>query len=57
MRLARVVHKSRSFAESDEWDVAQQIGLSPEQRQTIAGELKRRFWGDDPPDIRQAQVG
>jgi len=56
MRLARVVHKSHSFVEADEWDGAQQIRLSPEQRQAIARELKRRCWGDNPPDIRSAKT-
>jgi hypothetical protein len=52
MPLERVVHKSRSFAEAEEWDIAQQLGLTPEQRQAIARELKRRFWGDKRPDVR-----
>jgi hypothetical protein len=53
MPLTRVVHKSLSFAEAEEWDIRQHISLTPEQRQAIARELKRRRWGDNPPDVRQ----
>lgn len=55
MPLERVVHKSRSFAEADAWDIAQQLSLTPEQRQAIARELKRRFWGDNRPDVRASR--
>ena len=50
--LPRVVNKARSFAEADEWDVMQHIRMTPDERRRVAKELKRRFYGDDPPDVR-----
>jgi hypothetical protein len=55
MPLSRVVHKSHSFAEAEEWDITQHISLTPEQRQAIARELKRRCWGENPPDVRSTR--
>lgn len=54
MPLERVFHKSRSFEEAEEWDVEQQLTMTPEQRQAAARELKRRFYGDNRPDVAAA---
>ncbi len=34
--IERVVHKSKNFQEAEEWEILQQIRLSPEERQEIA---------------------
>ena len=46
-------HVSWSYKEADEYDIEQQISMTPEERQEIAGELKRRCYGDDVSDIRE----
>lgn len=52
--IERVVHIARSHREAHEWDVEQQIRMTPEQRQDIARELRRRVYGPNPPDVREA---
>jgi len=42
---AIAVHKSRSFREAEEWDVAQQLSMTPEKRREAARELQSRFFG------------
>jgi len=52
--MKRVVHISDSPREAHEWDVEQQIRMTPEQRQSIARKLRRRVYGANPPDVREA---
>jgi hypothetical protein len=46
------VHKSRSSREAEEWDVAQQLSMTPEKRREAARELQSRFFGLQCPDVR-----
>ena len=50
------MHKSRSFREAEEWDIAQQISMTPEERGKAAYELKKRFYGPQCPDVRESRV-
>lgn len=52
--IARVVNKARSFSEAQEWDIMQNVRMSPEERRGVARELRRRFYGDRCPDVRDA---
>jgi len=52
--IPRIVNKARSYAEADDWDVMQHIRMTPDERRRVAKELKRRFYGDDCPDVRDA---
>lgn len=49
-----VVHKAQSFAEAEEWDILQNIRMTPEERRRAAWELKRRAYGDNCLDVRDA---
>jgi len=49
-----VVHKAQSFADADDWDVLQNIRMTPEERRRAARELRRRAYGNDCPDVRDA---
>jgi hypothetical protein len=51
-----VVHKSRSFREAEEWDVDQQLSMTPEKRRATARELQLRFYGDRVPDVRESRI-
>jgi len=53
--MEKVVHVARSFADAERWDIEQQIRLTPEQRQAIAGELRKRVYGPHPPDVRTSR--
>lgn len=50
--MERIVHKARSFEEAAEYDVRQQLAMTPQERVDAARELQRRFYGPSP-DIRE----
>jgi len=53
--MKRVYKKSRDFEEAEEWDILQNVRLTPEERQEAAAELRRRVFGTNIPPIRKAQ--
>lgn len=50
--VERVFNKAKNYDEALKWDILQQINMTPEQRQKVARELKRKFYGDNIPDIK-----
>jgi len=54
--MKRVVDKAKSFKEAEEWDIIQQISLTPEERQKIAYELKIKAYGPNTKDVREVRV-
>ncbi|MBU4268750.1 MAG: hypothetical protein KJ808_07900 [Acidobacteria bacterium] len=57
LKTNRIVNKSVGFREAQEWDIMQQISMTPEQRQRAAKELKLRFFGKKSPDVRAPHTG
>ena len=53
--MERVFNKEKNHAEALKWDILQQIKMTPEQRQKVAGELKRKFYGDNIPDVKDSR--
>jgi len=53
--MKRIVHKSKNYKDADWWDIKQQKEMTPEERQAAAKELKRRVYGENPPDVREAE--
>ena len=54
--MERVVHKSNSHARAAEWDIEQQVAMSPAERQRGARELKERAFGSDTKDVRECHA-
>ena len=52
MKIKRVLHKFNSHQEAEAWNRKQYAGMTPEQRQDIALELRRRAYGENVPDVR-----
>jgi hypothetical protein len=52
--MERIVHIARSHAEAALWAIEQELRLTPQERQAVSRELRRRVWGDHPPDVREA---
>ncbi len=50
--MERVVHKAKGFKEADEWDIQQQVTMTPEQRLRAAKELRDRVYPANSKDIR-----
>ena len=53
--MENIINKSKTFEKAEEWDILQQIEMTPEERQKAAAELRRRFYGDDAPDIKESE--
>lgn len=53
--MERVIHKSKSFKQPEEWDILQPIGMTSEERQAVAAELRKRVYGKDAVDVREAE--
>ena len=47
------MNKSKNFREAEKWDILQQIRMTPEERQEVAAELRKRVYGSDVPDVRE----
>jgi hypothetical protein len=56
-KIDRSFNKAMSFSAAKQWDILQQISLTPEQRQRAAKELKERVFGKHAPDIRASHPG
>jgi hypothetical protein len=55
VRRCRIVNLAHSFQEAREWEIQQELSMTPAQRQQAAKELKERFYGKNAPDVRQAE--
>ena len=51
--MERVVHKSNGFKEAEEWDIEQQVSMTPEQRMEIAKVLRDRAYPVQNKDVRE----
>ena len=54
--MERVCHKAKGFKEADEWDIQQQVAMTPEQRLAAAKTLRDRVYPSDAKDIRACHV-
>jgi len=50
--MKRIFHKAKNHREAEWWDIRQQISMSSDERQRIAKELKRKFFGMNNRDVR-----
>jgi hypothetical protein len=50
--MERVIHKAKSFKEAEEWDILQQVAMTPEQRLRAAKELRDRVYPANAKDVR-----
>ena len=50
-----IVHKSSNFSEAEKYDIRQHTQMSPSERQAAAKKLRERYFGKNPPDIRDSQ--
>jgi len=48
-----VVNVAQNHSEAEEWDIIQQISMTSEERQEAAKTLKKRFFGENVPDVRE----
>ena len=55
LRENRIVNVANGFREAREWEIQQELSMTPSQRQQAAKALKIRFYGKNTPDVREAQ--
>ncbi len=51
-----IVNKAKGFDAAEQWDIEQQINLTPSERREIAYQLKRRVYGDEFSPLRKNRV-
>ncbi len=54
--MDRTFNKAVNHKEAEKWDIKQQINMTPKQRQKIAHKLKKRYYGENTPDVRGTRV-
>lgn len=52
--MERIVHKTDNFEDAEEWDIIQHTQMTPEMRQKVALELKRKVYGMRSLDVRES---
>jgi hypothetical protein len=54
--MEKIIHKTKSFDDADQWDIQQNASLSLEERLQAAQELKKRVYGGNCPDVRETKL-
>ena len=52
--MERVCNKSKNFKEAEEWDINQQLSMTPEERQEAAKVLRERVYGWENIDVKDS---
>jgi 4-hydroxy-3-methylbut-2-enyl diphosphate reductase IspH len=50
--MKRTFNKAKNHKEAEKWDIIQQTTMSPEERQQVAKEIRKKFYGSNSPDVR-----
>ena len=48
-----VVHKAKGFKEAEEWDIQQQVSMTPQERARVAQVLRERAYPGKNKDVRE----
>lgn len=46
------MNEARGFRAAARWDIAQQVRMTPQERQAVARELRLRVYGRNAKDVR-----
>jgi hypothetical protein len=50
--MERIAHKAKGHTQASEWDIQQQLAMTPQERIRAARELQRRAFGTQTKDVR-----
>ena len=53
---SRVVNVAHSFDDAAEWDIEQQVSMTPEERMLAARELIEAVYGKETKDVRETRI-
>lgn len=51
--MDRIVNKAKNFKEAEEWDILQEVKMTPQERMEAASNLRKRVYGEDTQDVRE----
>mgnify|MGYP006872617110 CR=1 FL=1 len=51
--MKRIFHKAKNKKEADDWDIYQQISMTPDERFAIVNEMKKRVFGKKVSDVKE----
>lgn len=51
--MKRIFNIAKIHEEATQWDIKQAMSMTPEERQSVARELRERVYGKDNPDVRE----
>ena len=51
--MKMVINIAKNFAEAEQWDIEQQVNMTPNERMAIAKVLRERVYGLDAKDVRE----
>ena len=54
LKMKRICNKAKNFKEAEEWDIEQQLRMTPGERQNAAKELRERVYGRKTPDVKES---
>ena len=52
--MKRIFNKAKDFKEAEEWDIEQQLRMTPEERQGAAKVLRERVYGRNTEDVKDS---
>jgi len=52
--MERIVHIAVDFQDAEQWDIQQQLAMTPDERLEAAHQLICRHYGTDLPDVRDS---
>ena len=52
--MKRVFNKAKNKQEVEQWDILQNISMTPDERFKVVMELKKKVYGKNNPDVRGA---
>ena len=52
--MKRAFNKAKNKHEAEQWDILQNISMTPDERFYAAAEIKKRIYGKNNPDVREA---
>ena len=55
--MERICIKLKNYKEAEEWDIEQQLHMTPEERQAAAKVLRERVFGYNPEDVKDSIRG
>ena len=52
--MERICNKAKNFKEAEDWDIEQQLHMTPEERQEAAKVLRERVYGQNTVDVKES---